>query len=369
MSKLDPRLESKLTAFASLLLNQLQARVIVPPQLPGSGHWFGGGNLTRDRAGNLILIGRYRNRGDSRTGLAAGERGCELSLFRSGDHGQSWTKILRFLKTDLQQPGRPVLSIEGSALHWTPHGIELFVSSEKEGIKYPPGLESHLKPGCGVWTIDRLAAESLEKLPQAAIETVIQSRDPEHLHVKDPRVYDAGDGRLVLMFCTHPYCWSSSNTAFAVRPAGAPGFEAPRFNLFPRGTTWDVAMTRGTCLVNVPPTGPFTHLRVTLVLYDGGECVRELEQHVTAVRRPRGYSCEELGGVAYFLDGDFTRIHRLTTTAPLGISPHGTGCSRYVDVLQTEEGYYVTWQQSQADQSQPLVMNFVSTAEASACLA
>ena len=46
------------------------------------------------------------------------------------------------------------------------------------------------------------------------------------------------------------------------------------------------------------------------------------------------------------------------------ISPTGTGCSRYVDVLETKDGFYATWQQSQDDLSQPLVMNFVSRDEA-----
>jgi hypothetical protein len=44
------------------------------------------------------------------------------------------------------------------------------------------------------------------------------------------------------------------------------------------------------------------------------------------------------------------------------------GTSRYVDVLTTAEGYYVTWQQSQPDRSQPLVMNFLSHTDAKALL-
>ena len=317
---------------------------------------------------NLILVGRYRNQGDSRVGLAVGERGCELAIFRSPDHGRHWEKIASFSKADLSRPGRRVLSIEGSALHWTKPGIELFVSAEREGIEYPEGLESYLKPGCGVWSIDRMSAGSVEELLQAPIEIAFSSRDPEHLHVKDPRVYDVAGGALVVMYCTHPFCWSSSNTSFALRTAGASAFDPPRCGLFPRGTTWDVAITRGTCLLDVPRVGAFHHQRVTLLFYDGGESVRNLDQHAAAVQRPRGYSCEELGGVAYFLDGDYSHIHRLTTTMPLGISPYGTGCSRYVDVLRTQDGYYATWQQSQSDQSQPLVLNFVSAAEAAAQL-
>jgi hypothetical protein len=41
------------------------------------------------------------------------------------------------------------------------------------------------------------------------------------------------------------------------------------------------------------------------------------------------------------------------------VSPYGTGCSRYVDVLTTKEGIHATWQQSQKNRSQPLVRNIV----------
>ena len=39
-----------------------------------------------------------------------------------------------------------------------------------------------------------------------------------------------------------------------------------------------------------------------------------------------------------------------------------------VDVLVTEDGYYATWEQSQDDGSQPLVMNYVSASDAAALL-
>ena len=131
------------------------------------------------------------------------------------------------------------------------------------------------------------------------------------------------------------------------------------FDFFPRGVTWDVAMTRGTCVVDVPRVGAFEKQSVSLLFYDGGECVRNHHEHSHAVTRPRGYSCEELGGLACVLDGDFSRIDRLSEHGPLFVSPHGTGCSRYVDVLSADDGLYATWQQSRTDGSQPLVMNFV----------
>ncbi|MBC8353448.1 MAG: exo-alpha-sialidase [Planctomycetes bacterium] len=353
-------LETKLTEFALALIDQQKARIAVPPQRSSTGFWFGGGNMVEDADGQLYLVGRYRNFGDSRTGLGAGERGLELAIFRSDDGGQSWQKQVSFSKLELNVGDRDVLSIEGSALGITERGVELFVSTEKAGIDYPAEFQSFLKPGTGVWTIDRLQAPTIDELKNAVIETVLESTDPSVLHVKDPSVYTAPDGDLVLLYCTHPYCWSSSNTAYATRADRSDTLSESHLDFFPRGFAWDIAITRGTSILDVPRIGAFAHQQVSLLFYDGGEALRNLDEHDRAVKRPRGYSCEEIGGVAYFLGGDMSRVFRLSRHKPLFISPYGTGCSRYVDVLATSDGLYATWQQSQNDLSQPLVMNFLT---------
>ena len=369
MSRLNAELEARLINLAGALVDQTRASIAVPPQRAASGYWFGGGNLVEDAKGNFYLVGRYRNFGDSRTGLHAGERGLELAIFCSTDRGQTFEKQLSLSKADLNASDRCVLSIEGSCLHWTPTGIELFVSSEKDGIGYPAGFESHLKPNTGVWTIERIHAASISKLKDAPSETVLESQDPAVVHMKDPVSYDAASGAFVLMYCTHPYSWASSNTAFTTRSPGEQHFGESCFDFFPRGFAWDIAITRGTCILDVPRVGALADHRVSLLFYDGGESLRNLDEHNAAVKRPRGYSCEEIGGVAYFIDGDMSQIYRLSQYEPLFISPRGTGCSRYVDVLSSADGYYATWQQSQDDLSQPLVMNFVAQADAEALLA
>ncbi|MBW3597363.1 MAG: exo-alpha-sialidase [Planctomycetes bacterium] len=357
-------LKERLIRFADALIDQRRAKVVVPPHRPAPGFWFGGGNLVEGRDGTLWLVGRYRTAGDSRTGVAAGERGLELAIFASPDRGRSFEKVLRLEKSDLDVDGRRVLSIEGSALRETSEGFELFVSTEKDGVGYPPGFEQHLKSGTGVWSIERLAAPTIEELGRATPVTVLDSRDPQFLHVKDPFVYEQPGGDLFLGFCSHPYCWTSSNTGYANRPSGRADFHPPVFSFFPRGFTWDVAITRGTCVLDLPAVGALSGHRVSLLFYDGGECVRNHEEHRAAVTRPRGYSCEELGGAACFVNGDLSRVERLSVHRPLFQSPHGTGCSRYVNVLAAEDGYYATWQQSQPDGSQALVMNVLSQQEA-----
>ena len=360
MNRLNSQLEARLTELAMALVDQRRARVIVPAKKPASGFWFGGGNLCQDRDGSLWLVGRYRNAGDSRIGVADGVRGFELAVFKSTDRGASFQKKFALSKADLNRAGQHVLSIEGSALEMTGTEATLYVSCERSGFKYPPGLEAFHKPGTGVWTIDFLTADSMEQLAASDATSVIACRDSRYLHAKDPFLYRPAGGDQMLLYCTHPFCWSSSNTAYVVHRHGETDFSPPTLDFFSRGTTWDVAISRGTCLLDVPKLGSFHDTDVSLMFYDGGEAMRPLDEHETAVVRPRGYSCEELGGVAYLLDGDFSRIYRLSRDLPLLTSPHGTGCSRYVDVLATVDVYYATWQQSQPDRSQPLVMNVIS---------
>lgn len=341
--------------------------MLVAPQRASSGHWFGGGNLVQDPAGTLWLTGRYRNQGDSRTGLGAGERGLELALFRSVDGGANFEKAISFSKADLNVGSREVLSIEGSALRLTDAGVELYVSSEKSGIDYPDGLESFLKPGTGVWTIDRLQAESVDQLAGAAPQTVLESNDPRFVHIKDPFL-GTHAGQECLLFCTHPFCWTSSNTGFVSCDAPPPAIDRADLSFFARGFTWDVAITRGTAVLPLPSVGALAGRDIRLLFYDGGECVRNLDQHAAAVKRPRGYSCEELGGLACYEDDDLHRVERLSISGPMFVSPHGSGCSRYVDVLATESHYHATWQQAQPDGSQPLVINTVAREEIEAIL-
>lgn len=334
------------------------------------GYWFGGGNVVQGKDGRVYLCGRYRNPGDSRHGVGKGARGLELALFVSDDGGASYRKLLSFSKAELGVPGGEVVSIEGSALLMLEDRVELFVSTEKNDRTYPQELRSFQKPGTGVWSIDLLSATTIEELKTAKIRRLVASDIPSHLHVKDPVVLQRTNGDTCLFFCTHPFTWASSNTGMAVRPAGSSEFGPPRFDVMKRGDSWDVAITRITGFLEVPREGAFAQgPEVTIVFYDGGECLRNHEQHATGVHRPRGYSCEEIGGLAYLLDHDFDHIHRLSETGPLLVSPWGTGASRYLTSFVQPDRIRVFWEQSQADRSQPLVSSEMSRERVSRLLA
>jgi len=366
---LEAPLARKLIALAAELVNQQAARLLVAPYRGASGFWFGGGNVIRGSDGIFHLVGRFRNQGDSRTGLGAGERGLELSIWAAERFEGPYEKQLSFSKADLQVGADPVLSIEGSCLHKTPGGIELYVSSEKDR-PYPAEVRAHQKPGTGIWSIDGIIGESVETLDAGRIQPLLRSETPATLHVKDPTVFDLPDGRTAMLYCTHPFSWTSSNTGLALRESRAASFVVESDSVLPRGFVWDVAAARVTARLQVPKLGALADLPpISLFFYDGAECLRMHEQHAHAVSRPRGYSCEELGGLAWGFDAQFPLMHRLSTDRALFISPHGSGCSRYVAALVNEEGIGAAWQQSQPDLSQPLVGRWLPIEQVAAILA
>ena len=353
--------KQRLTQLATELIDQENARTLVEPQDRSTGFWFGGGNVIEDRDGSILIAGRYRNYGDSRTGVGAGARGLELAIFRAPDVQSEFEKIVSFTKADLAHSGMGIVSIEGVALHLTDDGIELFISTEKDA-KYPERLASYQKPGAGVWSIDRIHADKVENLSPDNIEEIIPFGTDDHgrLHCKDPWVFDLPNGDLVLGYCTHPFTWSSSGTAALLRKAGSDTYEKVSNDLLRRGPVWDIAAARATERLAIPKVGSFAAgPDLSLYFYDSCESLRQLDENPTAVSRPRGWSCEEIGGIAVGDDSDLTQIESISVEAPLFVSPHGTGCSRYIATLLTDEGIFANWQQSQPDLCQPLVGHFL----------
>jgi len=353
---MDWLLELKLKALANALIDQAKAKLVIPPHRGEAGFWFGSGNMLAQPDGSFLLVGRYRHDGDSRRGAAPHERGVELAVFQAPSPLGPFEKIVSLDKQQLAAGGgAEVLSIEGASLYLGNNGVELFVSSEKR-VPYPPGLEMYQKPGTGVWSIDVLRGRSLASLAGADVVPVLKSEDPPFLHVKDPMVFTSPEGNDAMVYCSHPFTWTSTNAGLALRESGETWFYKVTDNMFPRGFVWDVAAIRITSRLPVPPLGMFASLpEISLYFYDGAECMRKLDDHPTAMHRPRGYSCEEIGGLAAGYDDTFPELERLSIDAPMFVSPHGTGCSRYVSTLVTSDSLVATWQQSQPDGSQALV--------------
>lgn len=351
--------------FLHALISQTRARIAIEPYAQESGYWFGGGNLVQDDEGTLWLCGRYRNYGDSRTGLGAGERGLECAIFRSDNSGESFEVVQRWSKTELSFDSRDVLSIEGTALHRLADGTwELFVSSEK-ALTYPDEVNAYQKSGTGVWTIDRMTGQRPDLLSPVSIQPVLENFDyAEYLHIKDPVIFDQQNGDTALIFCSHPFSWSSTNSGLAIRAQDDEEFSIRHWEVVSRGAAWDVAATRITARMPVPRVGLFAgQPPASIYFYDGAESLRQQAENSKAMSRPRGYSCEEIGGAFFGWDDDFPKMERLSLLAPLFVSPFGTGASRYVETLTTGNGIIATWEQSQQNGSQPLVIHQLSMDE------
>lgn len=366
MSTLSQECSDSLRELGLRLLDQRSARILVPTLGKESGYWFGGGNLVQNTDGTILACGRYRNHGDARTGTGAGERGLEFAIFKAGSSHDPFRKIFSLSKSDLSIE-EEVVSIEGGALlppkdekgNW-----ELFVSTEKKS-SYPKPLIHFQKPGTGVWSINLIEGEEIDSLSVSSMRTVIKPGIPSSLHVKDPVAFRINDRSTELVYCHHPFSWSSSNTGLARRTEDRDDFDPVSDNVLPRGNSWDVACSRVTERLPVPAIGRFADLPpLSMYFYDGAECLRPLDQSPKAAKRPRGYSCEELGGLAWGWDAEFPKLSKISVDFPLFLSPHATGCSRYASAIFLGDGSLLgAWQQAQPDGSQPLVSNHLGKAE------
>jgi len=359
---MEKEIKERLQRFAVALIDQERAKILVEPQDGSEGFWFGGGNVTCDPDGIFWLCGRYRNHGDSRTGVGFGERGLELAIFSANSVLGPWEKKKSFTKKELENGSAKVVSIEGTSLVVGSDGVELFLSTEKDR-NYPSNVIDYQKRGTGIWDIDVIKSDSIMGLDPSSVSVAIRSDELCSLHLKDPVSFQipGGHEHTGILFCSHPYTWASSNTGLAVRESKEDQFKIKSFNVLARGNSWDVACTRITDRLQVPALGVFSDIPpISIYFYDGAECLRSLEQSNFGVSRPRGFSCEEIGGMAVGNDESFPEIDRISSHEPMFVSPHGTGCSRYVSTLITPDGVLATWQQSQENLSQPLVGNFLS---------
>ena len=358
--KLHQQSIEKLKNLGIRLIDQRECVPLVHPQGKGEGFWFGGGNLVQEDNGRVLVSGRFRNHGDSRTGTGAGERGLEFAVFKLGLESGETEKIFSLNKSDLSHDA-DVVSIEGGCLlpASAGNGVELFISTEKK-VAYPKELINFQKPGTGVWSIDRLFGENgVETITAGSAKTIVKSPDPNSLHVKDPVAIRLKNNQTELISCNHSFSWSSSNTGLSRRNDAEKTFIAVDDTILPRGNSWDVACARITERLKVPRMGEFANMpSLSLYFYDGAECLRPLPENKEAAHRPRGYSCEELGGLAWGWDDEFPKLNKISDYFPLFLSPYGTGCSRYISATSLHDGSILaSWQQSQKDLSQPLVMN------------
>ena len=71
MKALGAVAKKKIIELAEALIDQKKARILMHPLKASEDFWYGSGSMVTDEQGQFYLCGRYRNSGDSRTGLEA----------------------------------------------------------------------------------------------------------------------------------------------------------------------------------------------------------------------------------------------------------------------------------------------------------
>ena len=135
MSGLPSDIIDRLKELGARLIDQRNARILVPALGNQSGFWFGGGNLVQEQDGTILACGRFRNPGDARTGTGTGERGLEFAIFSGSSPDAEFTKTLSFSKNDLSV-NEEVVSFEGARL------IRSETTHPDGNFSFPPKSES-----------------------------------------------------------------------------------------------------------------------------------------------------------------------------------------------------------------------------------
>ena len=353
-----PRNEERFHAVRALvseLIDQRSAHVIVRPNRAADGYWFGGGNLLQDAGGTLWLVGRYRDAGDSRTGLGAGERGLACALFASADGGASFEPVRSWSKAELSAHGT-VLSIEGTDLRRRAGGgVELFVSLEKD-VPYPDAYAAYQKPGTGVWSIDRMTATRRHRSTWQHRRRCCGrgGRSPSTSRTPSPSRPRRGHGAAVLL--ASGLVGLQQHRRRRAR-GSATTFELASWEAVARGAIW-------TSPSRASPTGSRCRESACCVrAADERLLLRRRGVHAPAGGEPagretaarlllRGARRRDVGP-GRRLPGDGTAVDG---RAALRVADRNRQQSLREHLL-TKEFLYATWQQSQADRSQPLVMN------------
>ena len=146
-------------------------------------------------------------------------------------------KVLSFSKEDLSHT-EEVVSIEGVSLipdSTSDTGFEFIISTEKKSA-YPKNLINFQKPGTGVWSIDLLQSENgLDSFKLDEMSTIARSEKGSTLHYKDPVAFTSNDGHTHIVFCHHPFSWSSSNSGLLTRKKNQASFDLISENILERG--------------------------------------------------------------------------------------------------------------------------------------
>jgi hypothetical protein len=305
---------------------------IIEPVGTGPGWWAGAPSAVYDeQAARFYLYYRIR-----RPRGVAPDRGGECYIGESRD-GRSFRTIWSATKDQFETD-----SMERAALHKGLDGAwRLYLS--------------YVDPRSRKWRIDLMGAASPDGFDPKAARCVFDPDDLGLEGIKDPYVLTLG-GRyfMIVSYATRggPLSASQEDVLHATADAYNTGLVRSRTGLAsscdgrhftwhgdilsPGDSGWDAYCTRICSVVYLPPV--FTGL------YDGAADVRG--------------NYEERTGIAVSMD--MRHWDRVSTAGPALVSPHASGCLRYVDAVQLPDRIHYYYEYARPDGSHETRLNVVA---------
>jgi len=309
-----------------------QGQTVLEPEAPGPGYWVGAPSVLWDADRNSYLL-TYRRR---RPRGVDPDRGYVAHVAESQD-GQ------RF---------EDVWTVEKSAFGTT--SMEKFSLAREPGGPYRLYV-CYVDPADSRWRIDVLEADRPEAFDPGLARPALTAASTGTEGVKDPWVFKLGGlwHMLVSFAAARPVDAATRrqmhatadvfNTGVLVAPTGLAvsedgvnwGWYGEVFGVGDEGA-WDAYQSRiGSLLYRAP---------LWLGYYDGSASVEG--------------NYEERCGLAYSFD--LRNWERVTLSGPALVSPHGSGCLRYVDVVPRQGQLHFYYEYARPDGSHELRRSVVS---------
>ncbi|MBD3182056.1 hypothetical protein GF312_07180 [Candidatus Poribacteria bacterium] len=311
------------------LFDPKEGITILEPPGEGKGYWIGAPGAIYDEEHKKFYIYYRRRKPREMDGEIEVGRGYECGISESTD-GINFTEIWTASKRHFGS-----ISVERSAIVKIPKGkYRLYIS--------------YVSPEDNKWKIDMLEANSPGEFDPATRKPILDPNDCDCEGVKDPYIIIVGGLYYMLVsYATTPKAETeglhdtadifntgktSSNTGLALSSDGV-DFKWMGDVLAPPGKGWNAYASRVTCVLYVPP--------VFNVFYDGGADV--------------GENYEEKTGLA--ISFDLMNYHHVTLDKPLLVSPHASGCLRYMDAIRLDGKIYYYYEYARPDGSHELRVN------------
>jgi len=309
------------------LFNPQEGVTVLNPPEAGVGYWVGAPSILYDRETSKFYL-YYRIR------KPRPARGIKCFVAESVD-GVKFSPIWEATKEEFHSP-----SIERACLVKT------------RDAKYRLYI-SYVDPESKQWRIDMMEASSPDKFKVSERKQILTASSIKCEGVKDPYVLIVGGQYyMIVSYAPTPVKIGEDlkekmhmtgdvyNTGITKSHTGlALSCDGVNFkwwgDILSPGESWDAYASRISCVVYLPP--------IFTAFYDGSASVKE--------------NYEEKTGIA--ISFDLLHYKKLSLDKPELVSPHASGCLRYMDSIIVEDEIYYYYEYARPDGSHEIRMNKV----------